>query len=38
MQEDENKDIAYRTMGLSIIYVYQMLLGDASPDGFTAFK
>lgn len=38
MMEDEELDIAYRTIGMTVIFVYQMLLGDASPDGFTAFK
>jgi hypothetical protein len=34
MHEDEYMDIEYRGIGKTMIYVYQMLLGDASPDGF----
>lgn len=38
MHEDESLEIEYTTIGGTFMYVYQMLLGDASHDGFTAYK
>jgi hypothetical protein len=38
MYEDEELDIEYRGIAKTFVYVYQMLLGDASHDGFLAFK
>ena len=38
MHEDEQLSIDYDGVGKTFIYVYQMLLGDASHEGFTAFK
>jgi hypothetical protein len=35
---DNMGNIAYRDFGRTIIFVYQMLLGDTSHDGFMDFK
>lgn len=38
VHEDEINEIPYRGISRSAIYIYQMLLGDADPSSFFAFK